>query len=109
MPCIDFMELNELYDGTVNQLHHFPPLYINVSSNEVFTYHKEMKDAYAGLFISAMQKKIFDHESRNHWKIVHRTTLPLTTKTIQAIWSFKRKRFPDGHLNKHKARICAHG
>ena len=26
-----------------------------------------------------------------------------------AIWSFKRKRFPDGRLNKHKARLCAHG
>ncbi len=26
-----------------------------------------------------------------------------------AIWSFKRKRFPDGSLNKHKARLCAHG
>ena len=30
-------------------------------------------------------------------------------KTIQAIWSFKRKRYPDGTLNKHKARLCAHG
>ena len=29
--------------------------------------------------------------------------------TIMAIWSFKRKRFPDGTLNKHKARLCAHG
>ena len=29
-------------------------------------------------------------------------------KTIQAIWYFKRKRFPDSTLNKHKARLCAH-
>ena len=26
-----------------------------------------------------------------------------------SIWNFKRKRFPDGSLNKHKARLCAHG
>ncbi len=26
-----------------------------------------------------------------------------------AIWSFKRKHFPDGSLNKYKARLCAHG
>ena len=26
-----------------------------------------------------------------------------------SIWSFKRKRYPDGTLNKHKARLCAHG
>jgi hypothetical protein len=35
--------------------------------------------------------------------------LPVGTKTIQAIWSFKRKRFPNRSLNKHKARLCAHG
>jgi hypothetical protein len=35
--------------------------------------------------------------------------MPADTKTIMAIWSFKRKRFPDGTLNKHKARLCAHG
>ena len=26
-----------------------------------------------------------------------------------AIWSFKSKRYPDESLNKHKARLCAHG
>jgi hypothetical protein len=26
-----------------------------------------------------------------------------------AFWSFKRKCFPDETLNKHKARLCAHG
>ena len=25
------------------------------------------------------------------------------------IWSFKRKRYPDGSLNKHKYRLCVHG
>ena len=80
-----FHELNELYDGTVNQLHHFAFLSMDVTSNDVFTYHKAMHEADAELFISAMQKEIFDHGSRNHWTIVHRSTLPLATKTIQAI------------------------
>jgi hypothetical protein len=34
--------------------------------------------------------------------------LPIGTKMIMAIWSFKHKRCPDGTLNKHKARLCAH-
>jgi hypothetical protein len=29
-------------------------------------------------------------------------------KTIQAIWSFKHKQYPDGSLNKHKALLGAH-
>ena len=28
---------------------------------------------------------------------------------IKAIWSFKRKRRPDGTIIKYKARLCAHG
>ncbi len=60
-------------------------------------------------FIEAMVKETSDHESRGHWDIINRLQVPWGTKTIQAIWSFKRKCFPDGTLNKHKARLCAHG
>ena len=38
-----------------------------------------------------------------------RNKMPSNTKTIMSIWSFKRKRFPDGRIMKHKARLCAHG
>jgi hypothetical protein len=48
-------------------------------------------------------------ESRDHWTIVPCSTVPKTGKPIQAIWSFKQKRRPDGTLVKHKARLCAHG
>ena len=30
-------------------------------------------------------------------------------KNILSIWHFKRKRFQNGTLMKHKARLCAHG
>jgi hypothetical protein len=45
----------------------------------------------AQLFVEAMQKEVADHELRNHWTIVHRSTVPKTAKPIQAIWSFKHK------------------
>jgi hypothetical protein len=60
-------------------------------------------------FIKAMIKEVEDHEGRDHWELVLCSTIPKGIKTIHAIWSFKRKRFPDGTLNKHKARLCAHG
>lgn len=43
-----------------------------------------------------------------HWEVVNRSSLPASVKTIQAIWSFKRNRFPDSALDKFKARLCAH-
>eukprot|EP00957_Ditylum_brightwellii_P004238 321999-Ditylum_brightwellii.AAC.1 len=56
-----------------------------------------------------MEKEIDNHESRNHWTLVPRSSLPEKVKTIKVIWSFKCKRFPDGTSNEHKARLCAHG
>ena len=56
-----------------------------------------------------MQNEIHAYDSRKHWEIIERSILPLGMKTIQAIWSFKRKQYPDSCLNKNKARICAHG
>ena len=68
-------------------------------------------------FIAAMLKEIDNHESRDHWTLMRRKDIPpeclnLTTgkaDIIMSIWSFKRKRFPDGQLMKYKARLCAHG
>ena len=51
-----FHELNELYYYTVNHLYHFSFSTIDISSNEVFMYHKYMKEADAELFTAAMQK-----------------------------------------------------
>ena len=59
-------------------------------------------------FVEAMQTEIRAHESRGHWVVVKRSSIPAGVKTIQAIWSFKRKRFPSGELDKHKARLCVH-
>ena len=56
----------------------------------------------AHLFVEAMQKEVAYHEQRNHWTIVHRSTVPKTAKPIQAIWLFKHKQRPDGTLVKHK-------
>ena len=103
-----FHEVNELYDGTINSVHHWM-MTTDISSNEVFTYHQAMKQEDAPLFIAAMEKEVLDHESREHWIIVHRDSLPAKARPIKAIWSFKRKRKPDGSLLKHKARLCAHG
>ena len=52
-----FHELNELYDGTVDQLHHFAFSTIKILSNEVFTYHKAMKEADAELLFLQCKRK----------------------------------------------------
>ena len=56
-----------------------------------------------------MMEEVDAHESRNHWSLMRRSSLPLGTKTIMSIWSCKIKRFPDGRIMKYKARLCDHG
>jgi hypothetical protein len=60
-------------------------------------------------FFQAMEDEINDHETCNHWTLMLQSDMPVGTRTIMAIWSFKRKCFPDGSLNKHKAQLCVHG
>jgi hypothetical protein len=56
-----------------------------------------------------MEVELDDHETCKHWNLMERKDLPPGIKTIMALWSFERKRFPDKTLNKHKAHLCAHG
>ena len=67
-----------------------------------------MKQSNSKEFILAMKKEIDNHHDRGHWHIEKRSSLG-NIKTILAIWSFKRNQFPDGTINKHKVRLCAHG
>ena len=103
-----FHEVNELYEGTLNEVHHL--LYATeISFNDSFTFRNATKQDDKLDFVDAMEKEISDHEKGGHWSIVHHDTLPNRARPIKAIWSFKRKRKPDGELLNNKALLCAHG
>ena len=36
-------------------------------------------------------------------------TIDMGRRVIECTWAFKRKRYPDGSLKKHKARLCVRG
>jgi len=100
--------VNTHFDGTLNYLN--PMAYSStLSDNETYTFKEMLQQPDKNEFILAMMKEIQDHENREHWSLFPRADIPDGHKTILAIWSFKRKRFPDGRVNKHKARLCAHG
>ena len=79
-----FHEVNELYDGTLDEVHHL--LYTtNISSNESFTFRNAMKQDDKLDFVDAMEKEVSDHKQGGHWSIVHRDTLPNTARPIKDI------------------------
>ena len=99
--------VNQHFDGTFNYFH--PLAFTETSDNETYTFKEMLQQEDKNEFIKAMLKEVQDHENRNHWHLFERDKIPQGHKTILAIWSFKRKRFPDGSINKYKSRLCAHG
>ena len=98
---------DKLFDNTLNELNIFA-LAAKYEENKTYTYNAMLKQKDKDQFFKAMEKEIADHSSRNHWSVMRTSELPPKAKIIMAIWSFKRKRLPDGTLLKHKARLCAH-
>ena len=99
--------VNLSFDGSSNYSHPFA-FASTLSDNESYTMKEMLLQPDVKDFVVAMTDEIKAHEDNEHWEVVHRSKVG-SHKTILAIWSFKRKRFPDGTLNKHKARLCAHG
>ena len=103
-----FQEVNKNFDTTFNDM--LPHVFsVAKESNESYTFKEMLQKDDRNQFFESMTKEIGDHTKRKHWEIVPRSQMPRGIKPIMAIWSFKRKRYPDGTLNTHKARLSAHG
>ena len=60
-----FHEVNELYEGTLDEVHHL--LYTtDTSSNGSFTFRNTMKQDDKLAFVDAMEKEIRNHEKVGH-------------------------------------------
>ena len=101
-----YHRVNTLYDETINRFSTLTES--SIASNETFSYNHALKQDDFHEFIKAMMVEVSDHQNREHWTLTKSCNMPENTKTIMSIWSFKRKRYPDGTLNKHKARLCVH-
>jgi hypothetical protein len=99
--------MQNLDDGTSNSMHSLA-FSATLADNEVFHYGHTMKQPDRAFFITAMVKEVEDLTKAGVWKLRRKSEIG-TSNLVNAIWSFKRKRAPDGTIIKHKARLCAHG
>jgi hypothetical protein len=99
--------MHQLKDGTANC-----PASCSFSAtlvdNDTYFYGQAINQPDHPSFIKAMVKEVDDLFNNGVWQLRRRSELG-HIQTIKAIWSFKRKRAPDGTVTKHKARLCAHG
>jgi hypothetical protein len=103
-----YSDRSRLSDGTSNALH--PMAFAaQMADTETFHYGAAMKQPDKVLFMKAMIKEVSDLFNSDVFELKRRSEITSGQKPIKSIWSFKRKRAPDGTYLKHKARLCAHG
>ena len=56
-----------------------------------------------------MRKEIKELEEHRTWEVVRLDQLPEGANILPSTWALKIKRYPDGRVNKFKARFCARG
>ena len=60
-------------------------------------------------FFDAQVPEIEGLEEMQCFSYQRRSSLPKGAKLLRAVWSYRRKRRPDGTILKYKARLCADG
>ena len=93
---------HQLFDDTLNSLYAVE-LVAQKKDNQSYIVRQMLEQPDAAEFIKVTLMETDDHESRRHREVIPRRDKPSQAKTILAIWAFKRKRFPDGRINKWKA------
>ena len=93
--------------GTLNGI--LGSVFVSVVDNNSYTYIGMLKKPHKQRLVKEMLTKTAVHKKRNHWSIIKRKDMPPRSKTILSLWSFKRKRLPDGQISKYKACLCTHG
>ena len=116
----NFLELN--FDGTQNSISPLAQIYLSGKvDNEVYNFNEMLKQPDRVQFEAAMYKEVKSMFDNDIWTKVTRTSMlrfyekelkagkDITRKQLVMIWTLKRKRHPDGTLDKYKARLCVHG
>lgn len=79
----------------------------NRKDPDTLRYHEAIVDSDWEGFKQAMKKEIASLEEFGTWDIIPRNKA--TKKVFPSTWAFCHKRFPDGSVNKLKARFCVRG
>jgi hypothetical protein len=100
--------LSTLEELEVDTVH--PLAYAASADPDTMYLDQALREPDRDKFEEAMQKEIKDHEERQHWEIVLRSSLPKGTPILPAVWSMKRKRrLTTREIYKWKARLTIHG
>ena len=79
------------------------------NKEDILTQGQMLKVPDAPEFKKAQEPEIAGLEDLGVFGYQRKSTVPKGTKILRSVWTYRRKRRPDGTLLKYKARLCADG
>ena len=108
----DLFNIMKQEDGDEDLIEALHPLAFaaRASAEDTPYFHEAMNGPDAAGFRQAMEDEVNLLEEMDSWNVVPREkAIREGKRVLNSVWSFKRKRFPDGTVKKLKARFCIHG
>ena len=68
-----------------------------------------MHEEVTAMFKNEIWERVSKSSMYDYYNTMRKRGCDIKRQQIMMIWSFKRKRHPDGRLSKYKARLCCHG
>jgi hypothetical protein len=104
---------NEDFDTGINDMflnNPDPTFYaMQMQNPDVLTHAQMKRQVDAHKFIEAQRPEIEGLMDINTFEFIPKNKLPPKTRYLDLIWTYRRKRHPDGSLKKYKARLCVNG
>ncbi len=79
------------------------------NKEDILTQSQMFKASDSSEFIACQRDEIKGLQKFDVMDIEHISKLPAKAKLLSSIWSYRRKRLPNGVLLKYKSRICVNG
>jgi hypothetical protein len=82
---------------------------MQMQNPDVLTHAKMKRQVETNKFIDAQRPEISGLMDINTFEFIPKTSLPPKTRYLDLIWTYRRKRRPEGSLKKYKAHLCVNG
>jgi hypothetical protein len=104
---------NKDFDPGINDmfLNNLDPKFyaMQMQNTDLLTHAQMKRQIDAKKFIEAQRPEIKGLMDVNTFKFIPKINLPPKTRYLNLIWTYRRKRHPDGPLKKYKACLCVNG
>jgi len=112
LPDVDALPFTHLFSYLADSLDLDPPeatTPLADNKNDTLTQGEMLKAPDRDKFVQCQQDEVQSLRDLDIMDVLPIQTLPPRVRLLNSIWSYRRKRLPNGVLSKYKSRLCVNG